>query len=139
MASPKSCRACMMIRLNRCISSISVKWMETGCMKLSVDFPRRNLLLLGAACVLSLGIYLIASALYLHPGFPLDDSWIHLTYARNLAQYGEWAFLPGEPSAGSTAPLWSAMLSIGFLFHLAPYFWTYLLGAIMLFVLSTFM
>ena len=36
-------------------------------------------------------------------GFPLDDSWIHQTYARNLAQTGQWAFVPGVPSAASTS------------------------------------
>ncbi|MEZ6074072.1 MAG: hypothetical protein R3C10_28290, partial [Pirellulales bacterium] len=43
-------------------------------------------------------------------GFPLDDSWIHQTYARNLADFGEWSFVPGTPSAGSTAPLYSTLL-----------------------------
>lgn len=81
---------------------------------------------------LSVTVYLVASALYYRIGFPLDDSWIHLTYARNLALYGEWAFQPGIPSAGSTAPLWTALLSIGFLIKLAPYIWTYLLGALLL-------
>ena len=72
--------------------------------------------------------YLIVSAITLTLGFPLDDSWIHLTYARNLAEHGEWAFRVGERSAGSTSPLWTALLSIGFLIDLAPYVWTYLLG-----------
>jgi hypothetical protein len=72
--------------------------------------------------------YIIVSALRFSVGFPLDDAWIHLTYARNLAQHGEWAFRAGEPSAGSTSPLWTALLSIGFLLNLAPYVWTYLLG-----------
>jgi len=35
-------------------------------------------------------------------GFPLDDAWIHQTYARNLGLSGMMAFTPGEPSAGST-------------------------------------
>ena len=87
---------------------------------------------LGAASVISVGIYLLFSKLYYGIGFPLDDSWIHLTYARNLAYHGEWAFRPGIPSAGSTAPLWTALLSIGFLLNLAPYVWSYLLGAILL-------
>jgi len=107
-------------------------------MKSSIDIPRRSLLILGVACALSLGLYLVVSALYWRLGFPLDDSWIHLTYARNLAQFGEWAFLPGQPSAGSTAPLWSALLTLGFLLHLEPYLWTYLLGGFTLFVLSAF-
>lgn len=84
------------------------------------------------ASVISVAVYLAASGLYYGLGFPLDDSWIHLTYARNLAVYGEWAFQPGKLSAGSTAPLWTALLSIGFLIELAPYAWTYLLGALLL-------
>jgi hypothetical protein len=82
---------------------------------------------------ISTAVYLIMSALNYRVGFPLDDSWIHLTYARNLAVYGEWAFRPGNPSAGSTAPLWTALLSIGFFLKLAPYIWTYILGTLILF------
>ena len=87
---------------------------------------------LGLASIASMTLYLVASKLYYGIGFPLDDSWIHLTYARNLAIYGEWAFQQGKPSAGSTAPLWTVLLSIGFFIKLAPYIWTYLLGALLL-------
>jgi hypothetical protein len=93
---------------------------------------RRIVWQLALASVISMAVYLVASALYYHIGFPLDDSWIHLTYARNLAVYGEWAFQPGRPSAGSTSPLWTGLLSIGFLLRLAPYIWTYLLGGLLL-------
>lgn len=81
-------------------------------------------------------IYLITSHFTYAIGFPLDDSWIHQTYARNLAQNGEWAFRPGIPSAGSTSPLWSALLSIGFLINLSPYIWSYFLGILILFLLA---
>jgi hypothetical protein len=95
--------------------------------------PNRKIIWqLALASGISMAVYLAASELYFRVGFPLDDSWIHLTYARNLAVHGEWAFEPGKPSAGSTAPLWTALLSIGFLLKLAPYIWTYLLGAILL-------
>jgi len=87
---------------------------------------------LALASLVSLAVYLLFSGFYYRIGFPLDDSWIHLTYARNLAVYGEWAFQPGTLSAGSTAPLWTALLSIGFFLKLAPYIWTYLLGALLL-------
>jgi hypothetical protein len=88
---------------------------------------------LALTSAISLGVYLGASVLYYEIGFPLDDSWIHLTYARNLAVYGEWAFQPGKLSAGSTAPLWTALLSLGFFFRLAPpYMWTYFLGVLLL-------
>jgi hypothetical protein len=45
-----------------------------------------------------------------------DDLYIHLRFARNLAQSGEWSFNPGEPVAGATSPPWVALLSLaGFL------------------------
>ena len=112
--------------------------MATASSKSSTNLHRRDLLIIAAASILSLAIFLVTSAFAFRIGFPLDDSWIHLTYARNLALRGEWAFLPGVPSAGSTAPLWSALLAIGFLFRLAPYIWTYFLGGVFLFALATF-
>jgi hypothetical protein len=69
-------------------------------------------------------------------GFPLDDAWIHQTYARNLGLRGEWAFIPGQPSAGSTAPLWSGLLAIGHAMQMGPYLWTYFLGCALLAGLS---
>ena len=97
---------------------------------------RRDLAILVGVVILIVAIYLITSKVTYGIGFPLDDSWIHQTYARNLALRGEWAFRPGIPSAGSTAPLWSALLAIGFLLGLSPYIWTYFLGALVLFSLA---
>jgi hypothetical protein len=85
--------------------------------------------ILAGTVLLSVFVYLLASRLYYAIGFPLDDAWIHQTYARNLAFDREWAFLPGHPSGGSTSPLWSGLLAIGYWLHLAPYLWTYALGA----------
>lgn len=97
---------------------------------------KRDLLILGGATLLAGIIYLIASNFIYRIGFPLDDSWIHLTFARNLAEHGEWSFRPGVPSAGSTSPLWSALLAIGFLLNLEPYIWTYFLGLLTMWALS---
>jgi len=47
-------------------------------------------------------------------GFPLDDSWIHLHFARNLAEGLGFSYNPGHPVAGSTAPLWTLLLAAGF-------------------------
>jgi hypothetical protein len=45
-------------------------------------------------------------------GFPLDDPWIHLTFARRLAD-GAGLSYPGTGLvAGSTAPLWTALLAL---------------------------
>jgi len=80
--------------------------------------------------------YLLSSYLYYRLGFPLDDAWIHQTYARNLVINGEWAFQLGIPSAGSTSPLWSGILGLGYLLGLGPYVWTYFLGWVFLFSIS---
>ncbi|WP_420628345.1 hypothetical protein [Candidatus Leptofilum sp.] len=65
-------------------------------------------------------------------GFPLDDAWIHQTYARNLARNGRLEFTPGVSSAGSTAPLWTILLALGYLVRLPYLFWAYLLGGLSL-------
>src|SRR5919108_3540092 len=44
-------------------------------------------------------------------GLPLDDSWIHLRFAENLATGHGFAINPGVPVAGSTAPLWTLLLA----------------------------
>lgn len=105
--------------------------------KSTSEVSRNDLLIIAAAVVLIAAVYLLVSRFTYAIGFPLDDSWIHLTYARNLALHGEWAFRTGIPSAGSTSPLWSALLSLGFFLQLSPYIWTYFLGILTLFVLAT--
>jgi hypothetical protein len=92
--------------------------------------------MLAGITLLSVGLYLTFSSIYYHIGFPLDDAWIHQTYARNLALRGEWSFLPGRPSGGSTAPLWSALLAVGFWLKLGPFTWTYFLGTVALWRLA---
>ena len=47
-------------------------------------------------------------------GLPLDDGWIHLHFARNLAEGAGFSYNPGHPVAGSTAPLWTLLLAAGF-------------------------
>ena len=91
---------------------------------------------LAFAALLGIGYFLAVSALTYRVGFPLDDAWIHLTYARNFALHGEWAFRLGQGSAGSTSPLWTALLSFGYLIRLSPYIWTFFLGWVVLSVMS---
>lgn len=83
--------------------------------------------------ILASTFFLWISARTYRIGFPLDDAWIHQTYARNLVELGQWVFIPGQVSAGSTAPLWTLLLSIGYLFSRSvPYFWTFMLGILAL-------
>lgn len=58
---------------------------------------------------------LAAAELYLFgdlAGFPLDDPWIHLQFARNLAEGHGLSYDGSRLVAGSTAPLWTALLSL---------------------------
>jgi hypothetical protein len=65
-------------------------------------------------------------------GFPLDDSWIHQTYGRNLALHGQWAFVLGQPSAASTSPLYTVLLAIGYFLRIPYLWWTHGLGILAL-------
>ena len=56
--------------------------------------------------------WLWQSSLVTSPGFPLDDAWIHLQFARNFAEGHGFSFNAGVPSSGSTAPLWSLILAL---------------------------
>jgi hypothetical protein len=64
-------------------------------------------------------------------GFPLDDSWIHLQFARSLAAGEGLAYNPGEPVSGSTAPLWTALLALLQPLPGNPVAWAKLAGAIL--------
>src|SRR5258708_8650641 len=77
-------------------------------------------------------VYLVVSTAGSSVGFPLDDAWIHQTYARNLGLRGEFSFVPGQPSAGSTSRLWTGLLAIGYLLRINPLVWAYGLGAALL-------
>lgn len=62
--------------------------------------------------------------------YPLDDAWIHQTLARSFAQSGTFAVNPGEPVAGSTAPLWTLLIAAGYALGVPVYAWTMALGAV---------
>lgn len=62
------------------------------------------------------------------PGFPLDDTWIHLQFARNLAEGHGFSFNPGVPSSGSSAPLWTLLLAVPLAAGLGPILAAKLLG-----------
>src|SRR4051794_40632007 len=64
-------------------------------------------------------------------GLPLDDGFIHLQFARNLAHGAGLSYNPGHFVTGSTAPLWTALLSLVFLLPGNPLAWTQLLGAVL--------
>jgi arabinofuranosyltransferase len=72
-----------------------------------------SLLLIGC---LTLGGFAITSYHFNEEqgGVPLDDAWIHFQFARNLARGDGLSFNPGQPTAGSTAPLWTLLLAAAY-------------------------
>lgn len=54
--------------------------------------------------VFALGVFVYRDSI-------MDDTFIHLVYARNLRAAGEVAFNPGEPSQGATSPAWMLLLA----------------------------
>jgi hypothetical protein len=69
--------------------------------------------LLAAALLVCLGYFAVEVWLLSGDiGFPLDDSWIHLQFARNLVAGEGLAYNPGQLVTGSTAPLWTALLAL---------------------------
>jgi hypothetical protein len=75
---------------------------------------RHDLVVVVAAALALAGFVLTERRIAGAPGFPLDDSWIHLHFARNLAEGLGFVYNPGRPVAGSTAPLWTLLLGLGF-------------------------
>jgi hypothetical protein len=80
----------------------------------------------------AVGLYLLWAGTQGGLGFPLDDAWIHQTYARSLAHTGRWTYTGGQVSAGSTSPLWTLLLVPGHLVGLDPRAWAYALGTALL-------
>lgn len=97
---------------------------------------RRNLIILALTAFFSTAGYMVASYLFYKTGYPLDDAWIYQTYARNLSQFGEWSFIPGEASGGSTGPLWVVFLTTGYFLGIDHHIWTFILGGFTLFGLG---
>ncbi len=61
-------------------------------------------------------------------GFPLDDSWIHLQFAKNLAHGNGLSYNSAERVTGSTAPLWTALLALLLYLPGNVVLWTQALG-----------
>lgn len=71
-------------------------------------------------------------------GFPLDDPWIHLQFARNLHDYGGFSYYRNEMStSGSTSPLYTMLLAAGFFITSNEFVLSYSLGVVFL-LLSAF-
>ena len=87
-----------------------MRWYIPAMRKMRISAP------LAAACLCVSGFLFVASVLWRHPGFPLDDSWIAVVMARNLAQYHVLGFYPGVRGPGATSLLWAVLFAAKFIF-----------------------
>lgn len=73
---------------------------------------KRNYLYIVATCLFSYLIYLIIEFYFTHGkmGVPLDDTWIHFQFADNFTKGFFFQYNPGEPTAGTTSPLYVIIL-----------------------------
>ncbi|MCC6866362.1 MAG: hypothetical protein IT280_09420 [Ignavibacteria bacterium] len=70
--------------------------------------------------------------------FPLDDPWIHLQFAKNLAEYGSFSYFKNEVvTSGSTSPLYTFILAAGFFFTKNEMWLSYITG-ILFFAVSVY-
>ncbi len=88
------------------------------------DFRLRKLLVIGLILLASLvlAVFLIKEARTTGgvTGVPLDDSWIHFQFARNLRNGHGFSFNPGAPTPGSTSLLWDLVLAVIGLGYVVP-------------------
>lgn len=115
-------------------------------MQFSLDMPNASLAraeepsarrLLRHALVLA-GLFVLLSAVYWiaiyaiagKPGMPLDDSFIHLQYARSIYEGHPFEYNPGVRSSGTSAPLWTAMLPLTYVLTRNWLGASYLLGVL---------
>lgn len=98
----------------------------------SDKFPNKTIIFaLIILLTFGVGIYFVYTA-YSANGFhsfPLDDPWIHLTFAKNIAEYHSFSYFKNELStAGSTSPLYTIILAVGFIFTSNEMILSYALG-----------
>lgn len=68
-----------------------------------------------AAALLAIIIALVREGLRLTDGrfvYTLDDPYIQMAIARNLALHGDWAVTPGHFEPASSSPLWTLLLAL---------------------------
>jgi Tetratricopeptide repeat len=74
--------------------------------------PRSALFVVPSLLALAVSLYFVLAAGAANGafGFPLDDAWIHLSFARTFAATGRFAdFVGGPVTSGSTSPLFTLL------------------------------
>ncbi|MCP4574512.1 MAG: hypothetical protein GY838_19345 [bacterium] len=77
-----------------------------------------------------LALAVLATAGWFLRDYTTDDTFIHLRYAGNLLDRGEFSFNPGEATYGATSPLWIFVLAFFLKLGLAPLTAAWVAGAL---------
>lgn len=91
----------------------------------------RIFFVISAAITILIGIYFLYTAYSQNGdwGFPLDDPWIHLTFAKNFIDYGSFSYFKNEiVTSGSTSPIYTFLLSLLFFISSNEFIISYALG-----------
>ena len=93
----------------------------------------RYIIALPVLLAVAAGVYLIYSSYKTNGyfGFPLDDPWIHLTFAKNLIDYGSFSYFKNELiTSGSTSPIYTLLLSLYYIISKNEFIISYTLGVL---------
>lgn len=95
----------------------------------------RRAALIGLGAVLLVGAFLLLETVNAArqangaDGFPLDDPWIHLQFAKNIHEYGSFSYYEDQQvTSGSTSPLYTLLLALGMVFTNDEFVLSYVLG-----------
>lgn len=69
------------------------------------------LLFVTALAAVSIQVYRATEG---HIGYALDDAYIHMSIARNVAEHGVWGINTDAFASASSSPLWTALLAAAF-------------------------
>jgi hypothetical protein len=88
-----------------------------------------NYLLAGIAVLAGIFFLYVAKTQNGYFCFPLDDSWIHLTFARNIVEYGSFSYYKNQlATSGSTSPLYTFILAGFYFFSKNEFVISYIIG-----------
>ena len=105
---------------------------------LNINLKNPQILLIGIALAVLSAILAVYYVIYAfktngYYGFPLDDPWIHLTFAKNFAEYFSFSFYKNEMvTAGSTSPIYTFLISVAFFITKNEFILSYFFGIIFL-------
>lgn len=84
------------------------------------------------AIVTAIAVWSVTAFVPRGSGLPLDEAWLHQTFARNLVEKGTLAIAPGQHDATFLSPLWDVLLALNFAGpKIDPAWWAFALNVVL--------